>query len=571
MRCELNIVSIEILPLQYVALSYCWGEDLRPVDKLWCNDQTYFNLTPTLSLALGWLTSLPTSEELYIWIDYLCIDQRNNTEKGIQVAMMGEIYSGAKLVLAWVIGDLNMEQHTALMFLQTASTEIQKLRESGTAITYQTLESIPTFKNGSREFTALAKFLTLPYWQRMWIIQEIVMARQVTIVCGGLPFEWEPFAMCLEILLHNVPRYLSLRRPDGAGQMPPGLRAITYIDGLRISRRENRQLPLALSLLLCQRFNSSKACDKIYGTLGMITDPIPPTLRPDYDAPVHEVYTAWTRHLLISGESLVLQVSGIGWKRTIPGLPTWVPDWSSVPTREAFGIGNTEKNGFLAAGPSSLLVRQGTCSNSIILQARFIGTVSKILPPDPLMTSAHNRAEQLVELCKLISWLAEIRHAIFLYTKYKDKDDAYWRVLIANMMEMGAAAAPEFLICFHHFLKFKFTEIAVSIGRGDIVQEVGTADETARGQLRFLEALGSVAETRVFVTGEEYVGRSQPGLMRGDEVWIVEGAKTPFVLREYHYTGKRMKTRTVVGDCYVHGLMKGEGMGLAAVEDVELY
>ncbi|KAK4457124.1 hypothetical protein QBC42DRAFT_319738 [Cladorrhinum samala] len=55
----------------------------------------------------------------------------------------------------------------------------------------------------------------------------------------------------------------------------------------------------------------------------------------------------------------------------------------------------------------------------------------------------------------------------------------------------------------------------------------------------------------------------------GDSVWILFGASVPFVLRErgFEWVGwKRRKVFRVVGKCYAHGFMNGEGMQGREVE-----
>jgi hypothetical protein len=87
---------------------------------------------------------------------------------------------------------------------------------------------------------------------------------------------------------------------------------------------------------------------------------------------------------------------------------------------------------------------------------------------------------------------------------------------------------------------------------------------------RYFEAFRIVLLTEVFVTSNGYLGRGQPGVTNDGEVSIVFDTTTLFVLRKYgesrHDTGKR----SMVGDCYVHGLMNGEGVSMAA-QNVELF
>jgi hypothetical protein len=60
---------------------------------------------------------------------------------------------------------------------------------------------------------------------------------------------------------------------------------------------------------------------------------------------------------------------------------------------------------------------------------------------------------------------------------------------------------------------------------------------------------------RFFTTENGYMGLS-PSLARiGDKIVILLGGKTPFILRRLGQKGYRF-----IGECYVHGMMTGEGL-----------
>jgi hypothetical protein len=47
----------------------------------------------------------------WLWADAMCIDQKNDREKEVQIPLMVEIYRGAKRVLAWLHdGDDDIER-----------------------------------------------------------------------------------------------------------------------------------------------------------------------------------------------------------------------------------------------------------------------------------------------------------------------------------------------------------------------------------------------------------------------------------------------------------------------------
>ncbi|PVH81632.1 HET-domain-containing protein, partial [Cadophora sp. DSE1049] len=103
LQCHFTIESLLQDPddLPYQALSYTWG---RPDDfdfKIWLNG-ILFPVRQNLLCALRVLRASGDTIKLPIWIDALCIDQQNVSERGHQVDMMGVIYRGAQHVIAWL-------------------------------------------------------------------------------------------------------------------------------------------------------------------------------------------------------------------------------------------------------------------------------------------------------------------------------------------------------------------------------------------------------------------------------------------------------------------------------------
>ena len=62
------------------------------------------------------------------------------------------------------------------------------------------------------------------------------------------------------------------------------------------------------------------------------------------------------------------------------------------------------------------------------------------------------------------------------------------------------------------------------------------------------------------------MGIGSPLLEKGDEIWILWGGRSPFTLRKAQprilsdNTEASMPAYITLGDCYVHGIMKGEAM-----------
>ncbi|KAL1647097.1 hypothetical protein SLS58_002868 [Diplodia intermedia] len=71
---------------RYEALSYVWGSSDQPHRLQLANDAGYIPLTDNLKQAFQDLPWLLETE--HIWIDQICINQRDETERGHQVALM---------------------------------------------------------------------------------------------------------------------------------------------------------------------------------------------------------------------------------------------------------------------------------------------------------------------------------------------------------------------------------------------------------------------------------------------------------------------------------------------------
>jgi hypothetical protein len=95
--CNIRHVSLSENPT-YVALSYNWGDqsELRTIRL----NEALVDVTVSLEEALRHMR--PRWELLDLWVDALCIDQRNEKERGAQVLRMFPIYQTARVVVIWL-------------------------------------------------------------------------------------------------------------------------------------------------------------------------------------------------------------------------------------------------------------------------------------------------------------------------------------------------------------------------------------------------------------------------------------------------------------------------------------
>jgi hypothetical protein len=95
LKCSLATASLNDKPLYY-ALSYYWG---APGESIAVDvDGTPFQLRKMLYAFFQQLQR--HYHELTVWVDVICINQKNKVEQGQQVTMMADIYREAAAVYA---------------------------------------------------------------------------------------------------------------------------------------------------------------------------------------------------------------------------------------------------------------------------------------------------------------------------------------------------------------------------------------------------------------------------------------------------------------------------------------
>jgi hypothetical protein len=139
------------------AVSYAWGQE--PTSSIVrCNGKEL----PVTANVVAVLRILSTQQESgrTFWLDSICIDQFNVSEKNTQVPKMRSIYSEAKLVWIW-LGIGSYEVATALDFL-TEVASMGKHFEKSSEYPPRMVELYKRFKGVTSGYTQLTDVPCLP-------------------------------------------------------------------------------------------------------------------------------------------------------------------------------------------------------------------------------------------------------------------------------------------------------------------------------------------------------------------------------------------------------------------------
>jgi hypothetical protein len=358
---------------------------------------------------------------------------------------------------------------------------------------------------------------------------------------------------------------------------------------LRRMRKEGRwisadELPSILDKL--RDLLSTLPHDKIYGLIG-IMDPST-YVRVDYSSNAEDLFIALAAQYLEHGKTEILYYCGQPQHPTSLNLPSWVPNWTrrrwttpflnhGLPARAA---GNKEPQ-------LSIDIEAGIMH----IQGRLLDKVAQIADEvefplrqfDPYDETAWEPSQDLKEKTTLrlkasqrklrdgfeqavrIAW-PDSDH--FTWKKYENM----WRTFMCNHFVDGSVPTEDFGIAWEFHMQFLAWRTANEdedpkdcYHKKVIPEDASRAEKREKaiegGEMqRDIITVGDAQKRwcyhrRFFVSQADRYGWAVDGAQPGDHVAVLYGCNYPFLLRE-----SSDATYKIIGDCYIHGLMDGEGL-----------
>ncbi|CZR58878.1 uncharacterized protein PAC_08770 [Phialocephala subalpina] len=189
-KCTITHARLSSKPV-YEALSYMWGDE--PESRVIVLDDRSRRIRENLWYALYHLRNPDILRTL--WVDAICIDQNKNSERNHQVSQMGIIYSEAVRVCVW-LGKSTPSIAHAMDFLNRNFSAQDRFTEPAHEFPFK----FNFYDNPWLDFACLAD---LPYWRRLWIIQEVSLAAEIMIYCWDMIVPWETLCRCIDGLLSH--------------------------------------------------------------------------------------------------------------------------------------------------------------------------------------------------------------------------------------------------------------------------------------------------------------------------------------------------------------------------------
>lgn len=181
-------------------------------------------------------------------------------------------------------------------------------------------------------FEHLRNFLVSPWWQRIWVVQEVAVSSAVVVQYGTTAASWEVFSRAAQVLSREDIgttdlAYQSVLESENSKVLTLLKRQLLSLEGTR--RRWNTEGGIELIRLL-QEFSVRKASDdrdKVYGLLSLAKPGH--FIDADYSHDVLHTYRMVALELIRADTSLSCW-SGDQRRKDHKDLPSWVPDWSTT-------------------------------------------------------------------------------------------------------------------------------------------------------------------------------------------------------------------------------------------------
>lgn len=526
LECRLVPVQLSDQP-SYRALSYVWGSRV-PGATIKCDGDTII-ITKNCEHALQQLRKKDCI--VVLWIDAICIDQQDLKEKSHQVGIMGKIYKQASSVLVFIgpgtDDDAAVMERQVLMFSHIMQVSLSKSPTLREALDMNPSEDICA-QISSEDFAAWKRTLSLPYWRRTWVLQEVGLAAHAKLIYGSVELDWEDLMRAFTWLSDSphappIPSGRAIRSNwagyDRLNRKQFSLRAngltsdITFLDCLDTARRDR---------------DATDPRDMVYAFLD---HPNSHKFRPDYFQSVDLVYYNFAVSCLREHNNLNILSYATRSAECKPtdDLPSWCPKWDDKGPLPYPFAGLNRSEDYKAAGTIPLQYKVDGASLKV--SGVYIGTVasttSVIGAEDISGQSDQNKCEP-----------GPILHAFRSIHSTSLRSGERYQDLITSFA--GAITAGK------GFSYSKNLQTARDVPN----QDAGSIAQWYRD----LEGGGYPAalNRRFFILSDGYMGVGPPNTRLGDTCSLIFGSDWPYILRE----GPN-GTYELIGECYVEGLMDG--------------
>lgn len=530
-----------------------------------------------------------------LWVDAVCINQDDAVEKSQQVKLMHDIYTKATDVLVWLgpgttETDSMMRAVTSFggVLLKAGIDRIQAadldhlrswtdnddggdddddlnnlltVKRAIKAQFERVLDGVR--RNDDAELSWCRSSLSVPWFSRVWVLQECALGQRVVFACGRERVEFDQLwavAFFSKLFatwsgLHDAWPSLCDASIARVGDISNALPSRTL--GLRrLHWKRPNDAQLSLKCLLCRanvlrsdgrRAQATKPVDRVYAVLALANDATAVPVVPDYVSSCANAYMRTAQMLLQAGH---LDVLGLCRKRLIPDkaeLPSWAPDWHAENCQPWMLY--REDAFFRASGDFAAQLSFADLAGQSVLSMSGValGAIARVGQVWSISLEA-SITDHLQELVTMFTDLADCAAKSKRYS-HEQKMNLIWRAPICDLIGDGEANQPR-RATGDSKIGFWAT-YTLAEGRPDWY---AAHPEARLPNVAYTGRLRRMHDARPFLLDTGYVGMCPMETEPNDVLVVFLGGHVPYVLRP------NGDLWTLVGEAYAYGAMDGEAM-----------
>lgn len=561
----------------FVALSYEWGDTL-PVEDMVINGWTV-QIRANLASALRELRFDYFDGRPKLWADAICINQADIEELNREVKRLGNLFARAWRTLIWV-GPKRDDSEKAIDLLQQLSDcpndeELVKMLSPGSAYV------------GTGHFRAIYHLLRRSYWDRLWVLQELILSHERSrVLCGPDAISMYALLRACQEMTRDVDLFTQLIANERVAANEPqrGPHIGWNWTAIRLETVPNLREDALLDTIemitqLMEHSHTSMQArlqDKVYGLLGVLPAEITAQINPDVNAAPQQVYLDFSTAVLRSTEVLFVFS---GDNALAQCNPTWVLNLACLASEFIHPL--WRKPSFRASGATTLSPRFSADAKLLTCNGYMLDVIGPI------------ESSNLATTCQMPrdrSWMAAQQ-----CSERVDTIDLLWFTISAGctFQEEPLTEVPSCLrampwICNTEFEKFVDQDWLYSYDRSLFGMFKAFCEQNTRTMIadrplssyfaadmtsctdpvasRLALVRTAITDGRqLVVTSSGCLGLCPNSAQPGDVLAILHGCMTPVILRPSMTDG----VWQLLGDSYFYGLMDGQVINDSYMANIE--
>lgn len=560
LSCSLTSGRIGDLALQYEALSYVWGSDA--VDNkvnIEC-DGSSLSIGPNLARAL--MRIRLESKSRLLWADAICINQRDEDERSRQVQCMGDIYANASRVLVWIGESVHDEAAECFNLIRKTNMLLDNLLSQ-----YQAVEEIPPIQcheiidTTSADGDMVRRFMESPWFTRVWVLQEVGLARAATIYYGRASLDWSHLVefMLFVASRADVATYIGNVKSGTIWDVFEDIwcsfgNEISWRNELPLTRSLNKVVgfqSLVNILAVTRPYHATNQRDHVYAFLGHPmaaagTGYEGSIMKVDYKKSTDDVYLETAIRLLKNDENPRTVLSSVDHKPNSPSLsgqrPSWVPRWDEDWYTYWLGYPSM----WYRAGGNTPGRFTSTLSNNgavLTIQGIILDTItwhSQAFDSEDLKLENQLTGAPVQELWQQLQQPLEQR------ARYEDSEFAFSLAIAAGRAADEGPAEDNPGVHWSIYQEYKKlvnwdrrnkennnpSSRTTEPKKPEINRQLSETSLQVNARMYVANQRRAMHNRRCFITSTGYLGIGHRALEVGDKCVVVRGANVPFILRE---------------------------------------